>query len=107
MTYTELERAAYISGNTVLADAYAALERAETLEETLDAGGIDVSLDLSPQIDDIQAKAIKDNCPDYEAYKQFFFDCFARLDAHYPCPEVTSDYDQSVIFDAIENGGIE
>ena len=41
---------------------------------------------------------------DYEAYKEFFFECFARLGAHYPAPSVTSDYDKSVIFDAIQNG---
>lgn len=41
---------------------------------------------------------------DYEAYKEFFFKCFEHLSAHYPAPGVTSDYDQSVIFDAIQSG---
>lgn len=41
---------------------------------------------------------------DYSAYKDFFENCFARLGVNYPCPEVTSDYDCSVIFDAIEKG---
>ena len=41
---------------------------------------------------------------DYSAYKEFFENCFARLNGHYPCPAVTSDYDCSVIFDAIEKG---
>ena len=41
---------------------------------------------------------------DYSAYKEFFENCFARLDGHYPCPEVTSNCDCSVIFDAIEKG---
>ena len=41
---------------------------------------------------------------DYSAYKEFFNDCFARLDGRYPCPEVTSNYDCSVIFEAIEKG---
>ena len=41
---------------------------------------------------------------DYAVYKAFFYDCFARLAGPYPCPEVTSDYDCSVIFDAIEKG---
>ena len=40
----------------------------------------------------------------YEAYKEFFFECFERLSAHYPAPSVTSDYDKSVIFDAIQKG---
>ena len=39
-----------------------------------------------------------------DSYKAFFYDCFERLSAHYPCPEVTSDYDCGVIFDAIERG---
>ena len=42
-----------------------------------------------------------------EAYKQFFEDCFERLAGHYPCPSVTSDYDKSVIFEAIEKGAAE
>ena len=42
--------------------------------------------------------------PDYSEYVAFFNDCFTRLNGHYPCPSVTSDYDCSVIFDAIENG---
>ena len=39
-----------------------------------------------------------------EEYKQFFHECFERLDSHYPAPSVTSDYDKSVIFEAIEKG---
>lgn len=42
--------------------------------------------------------------PDYSNYVEFFNDCFARLNGHYPCPSVTSDYDKSVIFSAIDNG---
>lgn len=42
------------------------------------------------------------------AYYEFFHDCFARLAGHYPAPSVTSDYDKSVIFAAIEKGeGVE
>ena len=41
---------------------------------------------------------------DYEDYKAFFFDCFEHLNAHYPAPSVTNDYDKSVIFDAIQKG---
>lgn len=37
-------------------------------------------------------------------YKQFFEDCFEHLAGHYPAPSVTSDYDKSVIFDAIRKG---
>jgi hypothetical protein len=42
--------------------------------------------------------------PDYSRYVEFFNDCFARLNGHYPCPAVTSDYDCSIVFDAIEKG---
>ena len=41
---------------------------------------------------------------DYSAYKEFFYACFSQLKVRYPCPEVTSEHDCSVIFDAIEKG---
>jgi hypothetical protein len=41
---------------------------------------------------------------DYSRYVEFFNDCFARLNGHYPCPSVTSDYDCAIVFDAIEKG---
>ena len=65
---------------------------------------IDADLTLDRMIEEKLDKALNDNCPDYAAYKQFFEDCFQRLDGHYPCASVTSDYDRSVIFDAIERG---
>lgn len=37
-------------------------------------------------------------------YYDFFHDCFKHLGGHYPSPSVTSDYDKSVIFDAIRKG---
>ena len=39
-----------------------------------------------------------------EALREFFTDCFARLNGEYPCPSWSSDYDKSVIFEAIEKG---
>ena len=45
--------------------------------------------------------------PDYDNYKTFFDDCFERLNSYYPCPEVTSDHDCSVIFNAIQKGDTE
>ena len=45
-----------------------------------------------------------EKCADYSGYREFFYDCFARMDGIYPCPDVTSDYDRSIIFDAIEKG---
>ena len=64
------------------------------------------SLDLiEDQADKISELEEESNArADYSAYKEFFYDCFARLNGHYPCPEVTSDYACSVIFDAIEKG---
>ena len=64
------------------------------------------SLELIEEQTDKIAELEKDleKCTDCSAYKDFFENCFARLDGHYPCPEVTSDYDCSIIFDAIEKG---
>lgn len=44
------------------------------------------------------------NHGDAQQYYAFFHDCFERLDGHYPCPSVSSDYDKNVIFEAIERG---
>ena len=92
-TMDELERAAYLAGNTSLAAGFAAIDDLENVLNELDRT-IEIQLD----------RAVNDNCPDYAAYKQFFEDCFQRLSGHYPCASVTSDYDCSVIFDAIERG---
>ena len=86
----ERERAAYAAGDTERADLYAAVielrQEVEALEdvETLEHWE-------------------KHNGPADE-YKEFFYDCFEHLGAHYPAPNVTSDYDKSVIFDAIGRG---
>ena len=87
----ELDSKAYADGSTALAQLLTKLgEALEQVEE------------LSDQLDDATKKLAKQS--DYDSYKQFFDDCFKRLNAHYPCPSVTSDYDCSVIFDAIERG---
>ena len=96
-TLDELERAAYMAGDTSLAAGFAAID---DLNNVL----IDADLTLDRMIEEKLDKALNDNCPDYAAYKQFFEDCFQRLNGHYPCASVTSDYDCSVIFDAIERG---
>ena len=69
---------------------YALADSLELMEEQADKIA-DMKKDLEERVD-------------YSAYKDFFNNCFGRLNAHYPCPEVTSDYDCSVIFDAIEKG---
>jgi len=86
---------AYIEGSA-LYDVLAALVIArESLEE--------MENDLAEAQDDV--KSNKRMYSDYDDFREFFYECFARLDMSYPCPSVTSDYDCSVIFDAIS--GIE
>ncbi len=100
-TLDELERAAYMAGDTQLAAGLAAID---DLGNVLNDADLTLDRMIETQIDEKLDKAVNDNCPDYAAYKQFFEDCFQRLDGHYPCASVTSDYDRSVIFDAIERG---
>jgi len=90
----EAERIAYAEGFTMAAKLFA---RVAALEAERDA--------LQAQLDDIpDEKEREQDARDLEQYKEFFFDCFARLAGHYPCPSVSSDYDKSVIFAAIERG---
>lgn len=92
------EREAYANGDTdkalLIARVIELLEDNESLKQ---------------QIEDTETLEDwgKYNGPANE-YKQFFYDCFERLNGHYPCPSVTSDYDKNVIFEAIEKGeGVE
>ena len=66
------------------------------------ADSLELIEDQSDKIAELEKET--ESRADYSAYKDFFGNCFARLGGHYPCPEVTSDYDCSVIFDAIEKG---
>ena len=104
-TLSELERAAYMSGNIQLSNALFDAMKFEIAND--DCGPLDLESPIDAQLEEMTSKAIADNCPDYEEYKQFFDDCFSRLNSYYPCPSVTSDYDQSVIFDAISKGDAE
>lgn len=100
LTTEEEERAAYLAGDTRTAELLAQIaeleaerdQLAEELEKVQDAAA-----------DDSLERWEKEN-GDPEQYKEFFFDCFARLAGHYPAPDVSSDYDKSVIFEAIEKG---
>jgi hypothetical protein len=97
---SEAERIAYSEGFTMAAELFARIaeleaerdQLAEELEDAKDAAA-----------DDSLARWDNENGP-AEAYKEFFFDCFARLAGHYPAPDVSSDYDKFVIFAAIEKG---
>lgn len=86
----EMERAAYMSGDTRTADLLAAVaevnERAEALED----------VETLEQWENVNGSA--------SAYRDFFDCCFDHLDGRYPCPSIGSDHDQSVIFDAIRFG---
>ena len=92
------ETQAYLDGNIELADA---LARIAELEAEVEA--------LEEKIEDTETlESWEENNGPAKEYYEFFHDCFARLNDHYPCPEVTSDYDKSVIFEAIERGeGVE
>lgn len=88
------ETQAYLDGNIELADA---LARIAELEAEVEA--------LEEKIEDTETleRWEKNNGPAKEYY-EFFHECFARLNGHYPCPDITSDYDKSIIFAAIERG---
>jgi len=92
-TTEELERAAYVAGDTATAEL---LARIAELEE---------------KIEEMEEKFENDSLSDWnrrngdaEQYKEFFYDCFYRLNGHYPAPNISSDHDKSVIFEAIERG---
>jgi len=85
---------AYLDGNIELADALARIAELEAEVEALENAAADV----------VTLESWENSYGPVYEYYQFFYDCFARLNGHYPCPEVTSDYDKSVIFEAIERG---
>jgi len=92
----EAERIAYAEGFTMAAELFA---RIAELEAERDA--------LAEELEEARADSLTDwerkNGSGYD-YVQFFQECFARLAGHYPCPDISSDYDKSVIFAAIEKG---
>ena len=93
---SEAERLAYSEGFTGTAELFARIAALEAERDALEA-----------ELDEARADSLtqwEKNHGPAEAYKQFFEDCFERLAGHYPAPSVTSDYDQSVIFAAIERG---
>jgi outer membrane murein-binding lipoprotein Lpp len=100
LTTEEQERAAYMAGDTRAAELLAQIAQ---LEAERDA--------LAEELEKAQDAAADDSLERWqnkygsaEEYKEFFFDCFARLAGHYPAPEVSSDYDKGVIFSAIGKG---
>jgi len=86
----QFERDAYNSGDTVKAALIQAI------------------IDLRQQVEDLEDVETlehweRNNGP-ASAYKEFFYDCFEHLSGHYPAPDVNSDYDKGVIFEAITRG---
>jgi hypothetical protein len=96
----EAERIAYAEGFTMAAELFARIAELEAERDQL-AEELEKAQDAAA--DDSLKHWEKENGP-AEEYKEFFFDCFARLAGHYPAPDVSSDYDKSVIFAAIEKG---
>jgi outer membrane murein-binding lipoprotein Lpp len=100
LTTEEQERAAYMAGDTRAAELLAQIAQ---LEAERDA--------LAEELENLKDSAADDSLEHWENengnpddFKEFFYDCFARLAGHYPAPDISSDYDKSVIFAAIEKG---
>ena len=100
---TEAERLAYSEGFTMAAELFARIAELEAERDT-----------LTQELEDLKDKAAEDSLTQWEnqngnpdQYKEFFYDCFARLAGEYPAPSVSNDYDKSVIFEAIEKGAAE
>ena len=100
LTIQERARFAYIENRTEVLDL---LARIDELQNERD--------ELETELEDLKDSATDDSLARWErengsaeAYKEFFFSCFERLAGHYPCPEVSSEHDKSVIFNAIERG---
>lgn len=100
LTTEEQERAAYLAGDTRTAELLAQIAELEAERDS-----------LAEELEKVQDAAADDSLKHWEKengnpdqYKEFFYDCFARLAGHYPAPSVSSDYDKSVIFAAIEKG---
>lgn len=89
-TLAEMERAAYITGDTRTADMLGAIIE----------GGI--AIDEAADVETLEDWE-KENGPASE-YRDFFTLCFDNLGARYPCASITSNHDQGVIFQAIRLG---
>jgi hypothetical protein len=99
-TTEELERAAYVAGDTATAEL---LARIAELEEMIE--------EMEEKIEEMEEKIANDSLSDWnrrngdaEQYKEFFCDCFYHLNGYYPAPNISSDHHKSVIFEAIERG---
>jgi hypothetical protein len=92
LTIDEQERAAYMAGDTRAAVILGDLDDGEREREVL----TEKNEDTEVFTDELREEL--------EALRQFFRDCFDTLTADYHASSVFSDYDKSVIFDAIRKG---
>lgn len=98
MTLEEQERAAYIANASTAPILGALIDATQVADE------------LQVELDDLPSESQREqDATDLAHLREFFYDCFRALGAHYPCPEFSSDYDKSIILDAIRRGegGIE
>ena len=97
----DAERMAYSEGFVTAAKLFARIADLEAERDALQ----DELDDLQAELDDIPSeKERNQDATDLTELKEFFYECFNRLPGHYPCPSWSSDYDKSVIFEAIEKG---
>ena len=96
----EAERIAYADGFTMVAELFARLAELEAERDQ-----------LAEELEDVKDAAADDSLKQWEEengnpddFKEFFYECFARLAGNYPAPDIANDYDKSVIFAAIEKG---
>lgn len=92
LTLTEQERHAWVAGRIQDAELLAANIELDEENDKL----IDESFCTEPFTDDLKEEM--------DRLRKFFDGCFTCLAGHYPAPTIFSDYDQSVIFDAIRKG---
>ena len=92
----EAARAAYIAGNVELSEAY------DVLADTLDkVEAFEEEITLEAFEEEITLEEWEKQNGSAQDYYAFFHDCFEMLEGKYPAPNISSDYDKSVIFDAI------
>lgn len=90
----DLERVLYAQGQIEVSNL---LGKIIEMQATID--------ELQYKLDDLPSVAqMNQDAKDLQHLKEFFYSCFDRLGSVYPCPEFYSDYDKSIIYEAIEKG---
>ena len=94
LTIADRERLAYAEGFTEKDRVLGQTDDAQTERDAL----LDEVERLRDELRDLQRET-----QNHTEYRTFFEECFEHLAGHYQAPSVTSDYDKSVIFTAINN----